>query len=301
MTQEIKEEALPAAPSYVPSGRSPLGGWPGGKFYMAKRLVARMPSHKAYCELFAGAAWALFKKSRSPVECLNDINSNIIQFFETIRGRAPEVLERLNFTLHSRFLHDKYLREPLPSWEEDPIERAFRFVYLIKTSFRGLQIDGGHGHPRTFKSGAAICPVYYKTLFTKYFQFAHERLERVILENLPWEKCLELYDRPGTFFYIDPPYPGSSITYNSNFTWQACAALARRLAKCEAKFLLSISDSAESREIFKNFQIEEIETRYSIGGSKRVTELLVSNYDTRQVLLSRQGLNKRSLLAAKGR
>jgi site-specific DNA-adenine methylase len=34
--------------------KSPLT-WIGGKRMSAKRIVARMPAHKCYCEVFAGA------------------------------------------------------------------------------------------------------------------------------------------------------------------------------------------------------------------------------------------------------
>ena len=34
----------------------------GGKSRLAKTIVPRIPEHSCYCEVFAGAAWILFKK-----------------------------------------------------------------------------------------------------------------------------------------------------------------------------------------------------------------------------------------------
>lgn len=54
-------------------GRSPLA-WMGGKSRLADRIVQRLPEHETYCEVFAGAAWVLFRKPPSQVEILNDVN-----------------------------------------------------------------------------------------------------------------------------------------------------------------------------------------------------------------------------------
>jgi len=35
----------------------------------------------------------------------------------------------------------------------------------------------------------------------------HERLEHVIVENLPYLEILRRYDHPNTLFYLDPPCP----------------------------------------------------------------------------------------------
>ncbi|MCT4654409.1 MAG: hypothetical protein N4A65_01230 [Cohaesibacter sp.] len=33
----------------------------------------------------------------------------------------------------------------------------------------------------------------------------HERLSGVTIERLPYGDCIQRYDRPETFFYLDPP------------------------------------------------------------------------------------------------
>ena len=33
-----------------------------------------------------------------------------------------------------------------------------------------------------------------------------DRRRRVTIEELDWQKCLDVYDRPTTFFFLDPPY-----------------------------------------------------------------------------------------------
>ncbi|ARC88662.1 hypothetical protein [Rhodovulum sp. MB263] len=35
---------------------------------------------------------------------------------------------------------------------------------------------------------------------------AHDRLDGVVFENLPWQDVLARYDGPQALFYLDPPY-----------------------------------------------------------------------------------------------
>lgn len=55
--------------------------WVGGKSRLRKHIIPLIPPHTCYVELFAGGAWVLFGKQPSPVEVLNDIDQELINFF----------------------------------------------------------------------------------------------------------------------------------------------------------------------------------------------------------------------------
>jgi DNA adenine methylase len=42
----------------------------------------------------------------------------------------------------------------------------------------------------------------------------HKRMAGVVIENMSWQKIIERYDRPGTLFYLDPPYWGNEDDYS---------------------------------------------------------------------------------------
>ena len=49
----------------------------------------------------------------------------------------------------------------------------------------------------------------------------------------------------------------------------------------KGKFIMSINDTKEIREIYDRFNIAEVSTSYSVGGAdkkKQVKELLITNY-----------------------
>jgi len=107
----------------------------------------------------------------------------------------------------------------------------------------------------------------------------HERLLNVQLECLPYETILRKYDRDYVFFYLDPPYFNRPY-YRYNFSERDYVELAERLAKLKGKFLLSLNDAPEMRQIFSDFNITTLEMTYSSQrkAGKRYQELLIANY-----------------------
>lgn len=262
---------------YIAGGLSPLSGRPGGKYYLARAIVSRTPAHDCYCEPFCGAAWIFFKKARAARECLNDLDRDIVNFFETVRTRFDELLERGRWVFHSRAIQQNFIAEPLPSWEEDAVERAFRLYYLLRTSYRGR---AGYGQRPTFVSSPNSPRTFNRGFFTRQLEFAARRLEKVMLECLDWREVLRIYDSPGTFFYLDPPYPKTSFAYGRPWSWAEYGELARALASLKGHFLLSLNDLPECREIFSGFKMERIRLRGAMDVKRKFrNELLFANYD----------------------
>lgn len=91
------------------------------------------------------------------------------------------------------------------------------------------------------------------------------------------------FDRPETFFYVDPPYYGYEDYYGDDiFHREDFGILRDLLAKIDGKFILSINDTPEIRKLFKGFNVSTEATSYTASGGdkrKRVTELLITNYD----------------------
>jgi DNA adenine methylase len=112
---------------------------------------------------------------------------------------------------------------------------------------------------------------------------------------------LRKYDRPYTFFYLDPPYFNKPY-YKFNFTEQDYIELADRLKALKGKFLLSLNDTPEIRRIFSSFNISTVELVYTarLNAGKRYTELLISNYqlpNADSIKASRQPLRSASKTA----
>jgi DNA adenine methylase len=262
--------------------------WVGGKSRLRKAIIPLIPEHQCYVEPFGGAAWVLFGKSPSPIEVLNDIDEELINFFRVVKHRPQELIESFDLELVSR---GEFLRLA----DADPqtlseVERAHRFYYLIMAGWGGearyprfqtSTSDGGHGNRLI---GAL------KTL-RKRIEPVHNRLRTVIIENLDWNECIDRYDRPTSFLYLDPPYPRNGANYKHNIRLAAeHSAIAERLSKVQSKWMLSSYDTDEVRANFRQYKIVPIqsssgmrasEAEIRANGIKRTVnrEILILNYD----------------------
>ena len=108
----------------------------------------------------------------------------------------------------------------------------------------------------------------------------HRRLARVQIESLPYERVLEKYDRPTTLFYLDPPYWERKL-YKFNFTEAQFIEMERRLGALQGKFVLSLDDRAEVRDLFARFQMRKVDLAYTAKRDTRGrhSELLITNFN----------------------
>src|ERR1700681_4655170 len=247
--------------------------WVGGKNRLATQIISMLPEHVAYVEPFAGGAQVLFHKPPSNVEVLNDLDLDVVNFFRVCQWHYEELIRYLRFCLASRKLHELHLATN-PATLTD-ILRAGRFFYLQKNSFGGLILK------QKFHYGVTQPSNYNPARIREIIERTHKRLERVQIESLPYEKILEKYDRRTTLFYLDPPY-WERVLYKFNFSESDFRGLEQRLSAIEGKFILSLDERPEVRELFKNFRFEQVELAYTAKRNvkgNRTKELLILNFD----------------------
>jgi DNA adenine methylase len=243
----------------------------GGKNRLASRIIALLPEHTAYVEPFAGGAQVLFHKTPSKVEVLNDLNGEIVNFFRICQWHHDELIRYLHYCLMSRGLF-RTLAATDPQSLTD-VQRAGRFYYLQKNAFGGLVVNQNYHYT------VAHRPNYSLTRIPEVIRKAHERLSGVQIECLPYEDVLKRYDRPATLFYLDPPYWNRKL-YRFNFGEEDFAALEERLQQIQGKFILSLNDCPEVRDLFRAFHIKEESMAYTAQRRTGRTygELLISNF-----------------------
>lgn len=248
--------------------------WIGGKSRLAKQIIPLIPNHQCYCEVFAGAAWVLFKKEQSEAEILNDINKDLITLYRVVKHHLEEFIRTFRWALVAREEFARLVGENPESLTD--IQRAARFYYLAKTA------HGSRVEKPTFGVSTTGGPRLNLLRIEEDLSSAHLRLARVVVENQPYGAFIERYDRAHTFFYLDPPYFGCEEYYGKGiFSRDDFKRLADQLSGIDGKCMVSINDTPETREIFGGFHVTEVDTRYSVGSAKRgdaVRELLFTNY-----------------------
>ncbi|ABF42397.1 D12 class N6 adenine-specific DNA methyltransferase [Candidatus Koribacter versatilis Ellin345] len=256
--------------------------WPGGKKHLKKRLLQMMPAHEAYVEVFSGSAKLLFAKEPSPWEILNDINSDVVNFFRVARHRAAELAERFEHEViaSQRF---KALRSAADGASE--IDQALRFIYLAWWSFGG---KGEHfASLRISELRKAKHPVKRSLrLVRDLIHRTADRLVDVLIENRDFLECIDRYDSTDTLFYCDPPYTSfSKIARYGEMAEARHRDLVSRLRKIRGKFILSYDDSPLVRSLTDGLEIQEARVPYTIaaGEAKIGRELIISNFRLKSV------------------
>lgn len=177
--------------------------YPGSKWNLAPWIISFFPEHHSYVEPFFGSGAVFFNKRRSNIETINDINGDVINFFEWCRKDPERLVRDIYLTPYSRAVYEKASRFDGP---ETSLDRAVRFAietsmsHGFKTSERsGFKIDV-QGRERSYAAKN------WCDLPEKIFQTV-ERLREVQIECRPATDILQSFNFPNVLLYLDPPYP----------------------------------------------------------------------------------------------
>lgn len=252
----------------------PIAPYIGGKRNLARRLCALIEAtpHTTYAEAFVGMGGVFFRRrSRPKCELINDWSGDVANLFRCMRAHPGALVDLIALQLHSRAEFDRAERED-PTALTD-LQRAARFVYLQKTAFGG-KVNGRNfgvsvGRPAGFRAGAVGDDLLA----------AAKRLEGVTIEQLGWSEFIARYDRPDVLFYLDPPYFGCEDDYGDGmFGRQEFGAMAEQLGRLKGRFILSLNDRPQVRDIFAGFQVETVGTHYGLAGrgAQAASEVIIT-------------------------
>ncbi|OUI98339.1 DNA adenine methylase [Acetobacter cibinongensis] len=252
----------------------PVAPYIGGKRRLAARLIeiqSEIP-HAAYVEPFVGMGGVFFRRPWvSQSEIINDFSRDVSGLFRVLQRHYVPLMDMLRWQLTSRDEFER-LKSAVPDSLTD-LERAARFLYLQRTAFGGKVC--GQNFAMAMRSARFDIHALTETL-----QDVHRRLSRVTIECLPFSDVLKRYDRPDTLFYLDPPYWGSEGEYGAPFSREDFHVLLAALERLQGRFVLSINDRPQVREIFGGFNLEEVSVPYTVGGgqkNRRFGELIITN------------------------
>lgn len=259
---------------------APVAPYLGGKRNLAKRICALIDAddHQTYAEPFVGMGGIFLRRTCQPrAEVINDYSRDVANLFRILQRHYPQFLDHLRFQLTTRAEFMRLINTD-PETLTD-LERAARFLYLQRTAF------GGKVSGRNFGVSKDRPGRFNLTTLEPMLEDLHSRLSGVVIECLDFGEFITRYDGPQTLFYLDPPYWGNEGDYGKSVFQRAdFDRLAQILGHIKGRFIMSLNDVEGVRETFGRFQIEAVETTYTIStkndarGSRG--EVLISNYKT---------------------
>lgn len=251
----------------------------GGKARYADWLISLMPPHRCYIEPFGGSGTVLYNKPRSNVEVYNDINDDLVQFFDALRESPDELKEWLERVPFSRSLHERWATEFYEDGyrPDDEIERAGRF-YALRYMQWGGAVDTASGfRARNEKSPA-------KTFSNARNQLSEvaERFREVIIECKPWADVVDDYDGEGVLFYLDPPYLGREHYDTGEMDHQR---LLRVLSNIEGEWIVSYDELPDGLDDIGYVKSHSGKHRFASGKQSEdaeISEKAVCSFDPDQ-------------------
>ncbi|MFI5409867.1 DNA adenine methylase [Kaistia sp. UC242_56] len=252
----------------------PVAGYIGGKRQLAKRIINEIEAapHSVYAEPFLGMGGVFLRRRLVPkTEVVNDASGDVATLFRILQRHYQAFMDILKWQLTSRTEFERLAAQEPESLTD--LERAARFLYLQRLSF------GGKVSGRTFGIDAASSARFDITKLALALKAVHERLSGVWIECLPWQEFIERWDRPKTLFYLDPPYLGTEHVYGRGMFERADhTRLADCLRNIRGRFILSLNDNSEARDLYCWAAIRSVDLTYQVGRSyprRRAKELII--------------------------
>lgn len=262
--------------------------YPGSKWNIARQIAELIPEHHSYVEPFFGSGAVLFSKAPSPIETINDMDSNVINLFFCIQN-DPEKLAGLVLT--TPFSREKYEDTyKLDVWEimmpDEPYHKALRFLIQCWQG-HGFRSNGnkvGWKNDVTGREKAYALWNWYH-LPEQIIDIA-ERLRTVQIENRPAMDVIERFDHENVFMYLDPPYLLKTRTgkqYRYEMTDADHEELLNVIVNSKAKIMISGYESDLYNEYLKKWHKATFNSCAEYG--KKRIEVVWMNYQKGQMTL----------------
>lgn len=266
------------------SAARPFLRWAGSKRSVVKKLAANVPlDFNKYFEPFVGSG-ALFFHLNPKSAVLSDLNWEVVNLFEQVKGSPRELHKRLLAPGRDR---ETYLRIRQDFGSElEEIDRAASMLYLNRNCFNGLY--------RTNKSGKFNVP-YAPQRRGEYpseeeLLNCSKRLQDVEIIGGDFFDVVFGRVGKGDFVYLDPPYVKSKGRIFNEYVkghfnhedTERLAILLRKIDEVGAFFLLSFIEDEVISAIAKEWGYEKYYVQKNISGfvgsRRKSPEYLIKNW-----------------------
>lgn len=261
----------------------PIVRWPGGKTRLLSRLLPLIRPHTLFVEGFAGGAAVTLAKKPSKVEVINDVNGELVNLYRHAQFHLEALIGEVEFTLNSRSDLDALVEQPGLTG----LQQAARYLLRNRLSFGGSG-DSFAVSKQAQPSRAAV--------LEKLRAFS-ARLDKVAVENLPFERLFKNYDSPGTFWFLDPPYTVGEVDSYAAWDQARMAGFAAAVQALQGDWLVTVNDCPENRALFKGHEIRPVVTRSGAVNRRTRPEATFGEIIVRRRCAARVGAGNASALA----
>lgn len=238
-------------------------GRTGGKNLLKKRIVENIFPNgyedMIYVEPFVGAGHVYFYKNPSVKEVINDLDTDVIDMFKGMKKFSGE---RISKNINGNYTKQDF-KDIVSGHPVSPYGKFIQLLLRYKLSF--------YSNGKSFGKNM---------INSNYGNTYNERLKNTSIYNKDFKTLIKKYDSGNTLFYLDPPYENSDKLYKHDTL--PIKDVYDAVKNIKGLFIISYNDSKKAKELFKDYNIIKIKTKYSKGtegGQHHImNELIITNY-----------------------
>lgn len=256
----------------------------GGKFTWIDNLYENFPkSFNHLAEVFGGSGVVSLNYKKKAIITVNEINSDITNFFEVLRERPEELITKLLLTPCSKAEFENCWQ-----YTPEPIENARRFYVRIRQSFFGLGAQkknkGWHMAVKHLNANRGETVSKWNNAVDKLMEVANVLRENIQITNYDFKTFITKVDTDKTFFFQDPPYlpdvRASYHDYKFEFSTNDHIDLADINKTIKGKVMISGYESElYDKELYKDWRKVKFPVKKNNIRSGEVQEVIWMNYD----------------------
>jgi DNA adenine methylase len=251
----------------------------GSKARTANAILAMVPDHTVWVEVFAGSAAVTLAKEPSKAEHINDINGDVVTLFQVMRDddQRERLCELIDLTPWSQIEYQN-------CWPadavDDPVERARRFLVRSWQGVGGMQ-NGFTGWRLQRDDG--WCPRLWRKIPLRLRSVA-QRMRDVHIHQ---KDCVEMVRRfadiEDLVYFIDPPYPEETLNtqrqqpYSVSMSSDEHQAFAEALLSIKGKAVLTMNPGTVYDDVLSDWRRRELPVRGLRNTTKN--EVIYMNFD----------------------
>lgn len=183
-------------------GMKALIKYPGSKWGIAQWIIDFFPRHHSYLEPFFGSGAVLFRKPRSHIETINDLDGNVANLFEWVKKDPERLAKEIYYTPYARQIYEEAFNR-IP---QDSLYQAVNFCIRLNMG-HGYRTNGEKVGWKNDIQGRerAYAAKDWAEMPERILQAA-ERLRGVQIESKPAVELIQRFNYPNVLIYADPPY-----------------------------------------------------------------------------------------------
>lgn len=253
--------------------------WFGGKSYYSGRgigewITKQLPTDvETYAEPYAGMLGILRQRKPAALEIINDMNSDLTNWWEAVRDHHEELVEMLLATPNSEELFYTLRDTDASDWE--CVRKAWRFTVLVLLS-HSVNMTAWQMWWKPDKPTGRQSRLY---TLTNHMEALRERVRHVHIHNTSAEKILErLAENEKCLIYADPPYPSAAGRTTYKHHKLDVDGLLDLFAKQKGKVAISGYPGCPWNEL--GWRYEDLDDYCNLADKDAVVERLWMNYDS---------------------